>query len=150
MKKITSRSKLVLVVICLLMASFNAFSAREEKPKATGAIDAKTFEKLMKAQELTEAGNHAEALAVLDILKNRGKVNGYGKSQMWNFYAFIYASNFSLGVNIFFELNKTLAKMMTNLSQYNVNLEEIHHTQKLHAIRCASTGKERKCPFQCI
>ena len=45
--------------------------------------------------------------------------------------AFIYASNFSLGVNIFFELNKTLAKMMANLSQYNVNLEEIHHTQKL-------------------
>ena len=47
--------------------------------------------------------------------------------------AFIYASNFSLGVNIFFELNKTLAKMMANLSQYNVSLEEIHHTQKLDA-----------------
>ncbi len=47
--------------------------------------------------------------------------------------AFIYASNFSLGVNIFFELNKQLAKMMANLSQYNVDLEEIHHTQKLDA-----------------
>ena len=47
--------------------------------------------------------------------------------------AFIYASNFSLGVNIFFELNKQLAKMMSNLSQYNVDLEEIHHTQKLDA-----------------
>lgn len=47
--------------------------------------------------------------------------------------AFIYASNFSLGVNIFFELNKTLAKMMSNLSQYNANIEEIHHTQKLDA-----------------
>jgi len=47
--------------------------------------------------------------------------------------AFIYASNFSLGVNIFFELNKVLAKMMSNLKQYNVNLEEIHHTQKLDA-----------------
>jgi 4-hydroxy-tetrahydrodipicolinate reductase len=45
--------------------------------------------------------------------------------------AFIYASNFSLGVNIFFELNKTLAKMMSNLSQYNATIEEIHHTQKL-------------------
>ncbi|MBQ0770159.1 MAG: 4-hydroxy-tetrahydrodipicolinate reductase [Bizionia sp.] len=45
--------------------------------------------------------------------------------------AFIYASNFSLGVNIFFELNKTLAKMMSNLKEYNVHLEEIHHTQKL-------------------
>lgn len=47
--------------------------------------------------------------------------------------AFIYASNFSLGVNIFFELNKYLAKMMADLSQYNVSLEEIHHTQKLDA-----------------
>ena len=47
--------------------------------------------------------------------------------------AFIYASNFSLGVNIFFELNKTLAKMMSKLSQYNVTMEEIHHTQKLDA-----------------
>lgn len=47
--------------------------------------------------------------------------------------AFIYASNFSLGVNIFFELNKNLAKMMQNLNQYNVALEEIHHTKKLDA-----------------
>ncbi|MFV9550198.1 4-hydroxy-tetrahydrodipicolinate reductase [Algibacter sp. PT7-4] len=45
--------------------------------------------------------------------------------------AFIYASNYSLGVNIFFELNKTLAKMMSALKQYNVTMEEIHHTQKL-------------------
>ena len=47
--------------------------------------------------------------------------------------AFIYASNFSLGVNVFFELNKTLAKMMASLKDYNVSLEEIHHTQKLDA-----------------
>lgn len=47
--------------------------------------------------------------------------------------AFIYASNYSLGVNIFFELNKTLARMMSSLKQYNVSMEEIHHTQKLDA-----------------
>jgi 4-hydroxy-tetrahydrodipicolinate reductase len=47
--------------------------------------------------------------------------------------AFIYASNFSLGVNIFFELNSYLAKMMKNLKDYKVSLEEIHHTQKLDA-----------------
>lgn len=47
--------------------------------------------------------------------------------------AFIYASNFSLGVNIFFELNATLAAMMKNLEQYSVSIEEIHHTQKLDA-----------------
>lgn len=47
--------------------------------------------------------------------------------------AFIYASNFSLGVNIFFELNDYLAKMMKNLGQYNISMEEIHHTKKLDA-----------------
>lgn len=47
--------------------------------------------------------------------------------------SFIYASNFSLGVNVFFELNEYLAKMMANLKQYKVSMEEIHHTQKLDA-----------------
>ncbi len=46
---------------------------------------------------------------------------------------FIYASNFSLGVNIFFELNNQLAKMMSALDQYKVDIEEIHHTKKLDA-----------------
>ena len=47
--------------------------------------------------------------------------------------AFIYASNFSLGVNIFFELNEYLAKMMANLNDYTIEMEEIHHTKKLDA-----------------
>lgn len=47
--------------------------------------------------------------------------------------AFIYGSNFSLGVNIFFELNAHLAKMMSNLKQYKVSMEEVHHLQKLDA-----------------
>jgi len=47
--------------------------------------------------------------------------------------AFIYASNFSLGVNIFFEINRNLAKMMGTLDQYKVSIEETHHTQKLDA-----------------
>lgn len=47
--------------------------------------------------------------------------------------AFIYASNYSLGVNIFFELNAYLAKMMQHLDQYKVRMEETHHTQKLDA-----------------
>ncbi len=47
--------------------------------------------------------------------------------------AFIYGSNFSLGVNLFFELNNYLAKMMSNFNQYQVSMEEIHHTQKLDA-----------------
>jgi 4-hydroxy-tetrahydrodipicolinate reductase len=47
--------------------------------------------------------------------------------------ALISSSNFSLGVNIFFELNEYLAKMMAKLDSYSVDMEEIHHTQKLDA-----------------
>lgn len=47
--------------------------------------------------------------------------------------AFIYASNFSLGVNLFFELNSKLAQMMSQFEDYKVDIEEIHHTQKLDA-----------------
>lgn len=46
---------------------------------------------------------------------------------------FIYASNFSIGVNLFFEINKTLAKLMSKHSNYDVCLHEIHHTQKKDA-----------------
>lgn len=45
--------------------------------------------------------------------------------------AFFYASNFSVGVNIFFALNRYLAKMMADQPQYDIEMEEIHHTQKL-------------------
>lgn len=47
--------------------------------------------------------------------------------------AFLYASNFSLGVNIFFALNEKLAQMMEHHAQYTACLEEIHHTEKLDA-----------------
>jgi len=47
--------------------------------------------------------------------------------------AFLYASNFSVGVNIFFELNKKLAELMAHQLDYEVQLQEIHHTQKKDA-----------------
>ena len=47
--------------------------------------------------------------------------------------AFFYASNYSIGVNIFFEINRQLAKMMNNFPDYQISMEEIHHTQKLDA-----------------
>lgn len=47
--------------------------------------------------------------------------------------AFFYASNFSLGVNLFFDLNKKLAKLMNPFDQYQVSMTEVHHTQKLDA-----------------
>lgn len=47
--------------------------------------------------------------------------------------AFLYASNFSIGVNLFFNLNKHLSGLMQSQSQYDVRMEEIHHTEKLDA-----------------
>jgi len=46
---------------------------------------------------------------------------------------FFYASNFSIGVNLFFNLNTLLAKMMNKYPEYKVRMEEIHHTQKKDA-----------------
>ncbi|HEX5024023.1 MAG TPA: 4-hydroxy-tetrahydrodipicolinate reductase [Agriterribacter sp.] len=47
--------------------------------------------------------------------------------------ALLYASNFSIGVNIFFEVNKKLAQLMAAQKEYNASMEEIHHTQKKDA-----------------
>lgn len=58
----------------------------------------------------------------LEQVKEAAKQSGAG---------FLHASNFSIGVNIFFEINKHLAAMMNNQPDYEVTLEEIHHTQKL-------------------
>ena len=44
-----------------------------------------------------------------------------------------YATNFSMGVNIFWKLNEYLAQIMNTYPNYNVELEEIHHLQKLDA-----------------
>jgi 4-hydroxy-tetrahydrodipicolinate reductase len=46
---------------------------------------------------------------------------------------FFYASNFSVGVNVFFKLNQYLAKIMDKLNEYEVNMEEVHHIHKLDA-----------------
>lgn len=63
-------------------------------------------------------------LKQLKIIENKCKeVNG----------AFLYASNFSVGVNIFFELNKKLASLVKSHGAYNVSIEEIHHTEKKDA-----------------
>jgi 4-hydroxy-tetrahydrodipicolinate reductase len=47
--------------------------------------------------------------------------------------ALIYASNYSVGVNIFFELNKYLSRLMNQQTDYDVSMEEIHHTEKKDA-----------------
>ena len=60
----------------------------------------------------------------LQSMQNELKTNG--KTLFW-------ASNFSLGVNIFFEINRYLAKIMNDFPQYNLNIEEIHHLEKKDA-----------------
>ncbi len=57
---------------------------------------------------------------VLEVFKSNGT-------------AFLYASNFSIGVNLFFNLNKYLATIMNEQTQYDIKMEEIHHTAKLDA-----------------
>ncbi len=47
--------------------------------------------------------------------------------------AFLHSSNFSVGVNIFFQVNKLLAKLMVEQPGYNVSMKEVHHTQKKDA-----------------
>ena len=56
-----------------------------------------------------------------EVFENCKKLNG----------TFFYTSNFSLGVNIFYSLNKKLAALMASHSEYKVGITEIHHTQKL-------------------
>mgnify|MGYP006091091983 FL=1 len=46
-------------------------------------------------------------------------------------HSLFHATNFSIGVNIFFEVNKTLAKLMNTQPDYEIEMTEIHHTQKL-------------------
>ncbi|MCK5856254.1 MAG: 4-hydroxy-tetrahydrodipicolinate reductase [Bacteroidales bacterium] len=48
-------------------------------------------------------------------------------------HSFVFGSNFSVGVNLFFHINETVAKLMNGYPEYNVSMEEIHHTQKLDA-----------------
>src|SRR5690606_32898815 len=60
----------------------------------------------------------------LDVIRERCETGGH---------TLMYGSNFSIGVNVFFHINKLLAKAMNPYKQYEVQVEEIHHTQKLDA-----------------
>lgn len=63
-------------------------------------------------------------------LEKRQEVNNMCKNMNGTFF---YASNFSLGVNIFFAVNTKLARLMAGHPEYAVEIKEIHHTQKLDA-----------------
>lgn len=78
--------------LMLLCATSVGEARRKDDTKASGAIDARTFDALMAAQENTREGKYAEAIALLDGIKDSDRLNSYARSQMWNFYAYIYAS----------------------------------------------------------
>jgi len=61
------------------------------------------------------------------------KINDIRDLCKQNNAAFLYASNFSVGVNIFFEVNKRLAALMAGHTDYEIGITEIHHTQKKDA-----------------
>ena len=61
-------------------------------------------------------------------LENYNNIVEYSKKTNTSF---MYSSNYSLGVNLFFELNKKLSSLLGNYKDYNINIEEIHHKQKL-------------------
>jgi 4-hydroxy-tetrahydrodipicolinate reductase len=101
-----------------------------------------TIENLKKADVAIEFTNPQSAINNIKKSLNAGIpiVSGStGWLQQWDEVesycnekkgALLYASNFSIGVNLFFELNTYLAKLMVAYPDYNVMLEEIHHTQK--------------------
>ena len=59
------------------------------------------------------------------------KINEIHQMAIDNDTSFLHASNFSIGVNIFFEINQVLNKIMKQQTDYSANIEEIHHTEKL-------------------
>ena len=59
-----------LFITTVMLLSTDAYARKKDETKATGAIDAKTFEILTKAQELTEADQYDEAVRTLDTIKN--------------------------------------------------------------------------------
>ena len=108
-------------------------------------IDELNIENLKKADVIIDFSTpeSAKTNIILSIDANKpiisgttGWLNDYKEVKDYcikNNGTFLYASNFSLGVNLFFELNKNLAKLMKKHQQYQINLTEIHHSEKLDA-----------------
>ncbi len=116
--------------ICLAISSKNAKDlTKENLQKADVAIEFTTPENAVNnILQCFEAG-----LPV--ICGTTGWLNEYNKVKnicLEKDGSFLYASNFSIGVNIFFELNKKLAALM-NKQDYAVTIEETHHTHKKDA-----------------
>jgi 4-hydroxy-tetrahydrodipicolinate reductase len=104
-----------------------------------------TAENLQKADAVIEFSTPATVLSNIDHCFNAGVPIVVGTTGWYEQLpqikqrcedtnnSFIYATNFSVGVNVFFHINKVLAKLMNKHPYYEVQVEEIHHVQKLDA-----------------
>ncbi|MDB5117067.1 MAG: dapB [Mucilaginibacter sp.] len=104
-----------------------------------------TAENLQKADAVIEFSTPATVLSNIDHCFNAGVPIVVGTTGWYEQLpqikqrcedtnnSFIYATNFSVGVNVFFHINKILAKLMNKHPYYEVQVEEIHHVQKLDA-----------------
>ena len=113
----------------VLKADINGFTDEDIK-QADVAIDFSVPESAVSNIKKSIKNNVPVVVGTTGWLDQYDNIVEYCKE---NNGGFIYASNFSLGVNIFFELNKKLAKMLSGHDQYSVEMEEIHHTKKLDA-----------------
>ena len=102
----------------------------EQIQNADVAIDFSVPESAVSNIKQSIKNNVPVVVGTTGWLDQYNEVADYCKEQNGGF---IYASNFSLGVNIFFELNNKLAEMLSGHEQYAVEMEEIHHTKKLDA-----------------
>lgn len=104
-----------------------------------------TVENLQKADVVIDFSTPATVLSNIgkcfeaDVPVVVGTTGWYGKLQELKNACetgnkcMLYGSNFSIGVNVFFHVNKILARIMNRYPQYDVLVEEIHHTEKLDA-----------------
>lgn len=102
----------------------------EKLPQADVAIEFTRPESAVSNLEKCIAAGVPVVCGTTGWLKHFDDISAQVKARNSGFF---YASNYSIGVNIFFEINRKLAEMMQTQPQYDVKMEEIHHTQKLDA-----------------
>jgi 4-hydroxy-tetrahydrodipicolinate reductase len=117
------------IVLKIDVDNINEFT-KENLAKADAAVEFtgphsayENVKKLMQTGTATVCGSTGWLEKLDEIQQLCKQTNG----------AFVYASNYSVGVNIFFEVNKRLAALMSKHDDYEIQVTEIHHTQKKDA-----------------
>ena len=117
------------IVLIVDVSNADTFTIDELK-KADAAIEFSTPETAVKNIYKCFEANVPVVVGTTGWL---GKLDEVKKKCVENNQTLFYASNYSIGVNLFLKLNSYLAKLMNNHTEYNVAMEEIHHVHKLDA-----------------